>query len=81
MPVTKKLKHKIQEIGRIQYLKVWFCNAEIGDKFHYVLKCKMDIKSVFLKQPNIIQFNTLMNSSNKNIINNLCVFIDIIITS
>ena len=64
----------------------WLCKAEVGDEFHYLLKCThfkdirpKYIKPYFTKNPNVLKFNNLMNSTNKEIIRKLTTFIDIII--
>ena len=64
----------------------WLCKAEVGDEFHYLLKCThfkdirpKYIKPYFTKNPNVLKFNNLMNSTNKEIIRKLTAFIDIII--
>ena len=64
----------------------WLCKAEVGDEFHYLLKCThfkdirpKYIKPYFMKNPNVLKFNNLMNSTNKEIIRKLTTFIDIII--
>lgn len=61
------------------------CNAEIGDEYHYVLKCenfkeqrKTFIKQYYIRYPNTLKFNELMNTRNHKELENLCKFITII---
>lgn len=91
MTAFRTRNHRLPiEIGRWQSIPLnericWLCNDDIGDEFHYVLKCRYFneerqrlIKPYFFRNPNTIKFNSLMNSSNRKVINNLCSFIEII---
>lgn len=61
------------------------CNLEIGDEFHYILKCSILndqrmqlVKPFYRVRPNAIKFHSLMNHRNKVVIKNLCKFIEVI---
>lgn len=63
----------------------WLCNAEIGDEFHYIMKCTFFneqrnkyIKPYYTRNINVIKFGELMNHKNKTVVKNLCSFIEII---
>ena len=61
------------------------CNDDIGDEFHYIMKCKhfedlrkKMIKPYYRKNVNTLKFYELLNNKNKIILKNVCKFIDII---
>ncbi|MEW8547414.1 MAG: reverse transcriptase family protein, partial [Candidatus Thiodiazotropha sp.] len=61
------------------------CSTDIGDEYHYVMKCEFFkelrsqyIKPYYTRNINIIKFNELMNHKSKTVINKLCIFVDII---
>ena len=63
----------------------WLCNDDIGDEYHYIMKCRMFndqrrkfIKPYYIRYPNVIKFNALMTHTNKETINKLSSFIEII---
>ena len=76
------------EIGRwkgkaISERTCQLCKKDLGDEFHYLLQCenfknerKLYLKPYFLRFPNIIKFNQLMNITNKIELKKLCTFID-----
>ena len=59
------------------------CNCEdIGDEFHYILKCrallderKNCLKPYYLRRVNVLKFGTLFQSKNIHLLKNLCKFI------
>ena len=58
------------------------CSTDIGDEFHYLLTCKsiQEIRKQYLKRyyytnPNILQFESLMNTKNKIELRKICSFI------
>ena len=84
--------HKLPiENGRWQNIerqnrKCTLCNAnEIGDEFHYIMKCqhfeqnrKMYISNNFLIRPNILKFENLMTNKKKSTLSKLCKFIRLV---
>jgi hypothetical protein len=61
------------------------CNSDIGDEFHYILKCpfienerKTYSKKNLYRRPNILCFKEIMSSKNKQNLISLCKFIKII---
>ena len=61
------------------------CYSEIGDEFHFIFKCpnfsesrKLYIKPFYIRHPNTLKFNLLMNSNNEALLKNLCKYIDIV---
>lgn len=61
------------------------CKLEIGDEYHYVLKCSYFkderlkyIKPYYRLHPNTLKFSQLMNSECKITIRNLCSFVELI---
>ena len=61
------------------------CHRDVGDEFHMVLICtyfkeerSKYIKPYFYRNPNILKFQQLMNTSEKKILINLCFFVKII---
>ena len=75
------------EVGRwvgtpLQERKCQYCNNDIGDEFHYVLKCdlfiddrKQYIKQYYYRNPNVIKYNELMNTTNVVKLKKLAIFI------
>ena len=62
-----------------------YCQSEIGDEFHYILTCarfsehrQKYIKPYYYRNPNTLKLNSLMNHSNKTVVKNLCIFVQII---
>ena len=58
------------------------CSTDIGDEFHYLLNCKSihEIRKKYLKRyyytnPNILKFESIMNTKNKTEIRKICSFI------
>ena len=77
------------EVGRwhkpdktpINERKCQICNT-IEDEFHFMLECPLYqelrqkyIKKYYWKRPNIIKFQELLSSENKNVLKNMSVFI------
>ena len=65
-----------------------FCHKDIGDEFHYILKCEYFqeerhnyIKPYYRRHPNVMKFKQLMNSTNIIELKKLCKFIQIITAS
>ena len=62
------------------------CNCgDVGDEFHYIMKCryfhmerKNHIPTYYLRNPNVIKFDSLFSTKNKNILLRLSKFISII---
>ena len=81
------------EVGRWKSIPIserscHLCNAELGDEFHYLFQCqafenerKLCIKPYFVRRPNILKFNQLMNTTNKSEIRKLCKFIEHLLKS
>ena len=69
--------------------KCTLCNLhEIGDEFHYVLKCpffseerKRFVDSQYFSNPNILKFKELMNSKDETKLKNLSTFAKILINT
>ena len=63
------------------------CNCgEVGDEFHYIMKCRYFhtecinlIPTFYLRNPNVIKFDLLFSTKNKNILLRLSKFISIIL--
>ena len=63
------------------------CNSrDVGDEFHYIMKCKFFepdrnnlIPHYYLRSPNVITFELLFSTKNKNILIKLSKFISIIL--
>ena len=65
--------------------KCHFCNSDVGDEFHALLKCpffsierRRFIKPYFYKRPNIIKFDELMNTNNTAALKKLAKFVRVI---
>ena len=63
-----------------------YCNNDIGDEFRTILVCNIFktermkyIKPYYYRHPNTIKFSELMNTKNKKLLINLCIFIKLII--
>lgn len=75
------------EVGRwiglpLAERKCELCHKGLGDEFHYLLTCeyftrerKMHIKTYFYKNPNILKYNELMNTTDIPTLKKLCIFI------
>ncbi|MCW4343991.1 MAG: reverse transcriptase family protein [Candidatus Thiodiazotropha endolucinida] len=75
------------EVGRwtgtpLQERKCEHCNADIGDEFHYVLRCdffqndrKKYVNKYFYRRTNIFKYNELMNTTNDMMLKKLALFI------
>lgn len=87
----RTMNHKLPiESGRWRNLernnrKCNLCNSEIGDEFHYILRCqsfeeerKKYIKPTLRRNPNVLSFKEIMAARNKSNLINLCRFIRII---
>ena len=82
LPVETGRWHGLSRSDRLCHL----CgSSDIGDEYHYILSCKSlkeDRKKLLpdycCKNPNAYKFNSLFNSSNTVILENLCRFIKII---
>ena len=86
--------HKLPNVtGRYNNINVedricTLCNQnDIGDEFHYLLKCahfidhrKRYINEYYYTNPNIIKFNKLFNAKNKHTLLNLSKFVTLIMT-
>ena len=64
------------------------CKNELGDEFHYLLKCELFsedrrkyIKQYYYRNPNILKYNELMNTTNIPMLKKLCIFIGKILKS
>ena len=67
--------------------KCKLCFNDVGDEYHYLLCCKhfcvernRFIKPYYFKRANSIKYRDLMNTENKAQLNDLCKFIQIIIS-
>ena len=65
--------------------KCTLCDQDIGDEYHYLFICpyfandrKEYLKSYYYKRPNILKFNELMSSRNRQTLIKLSKFVDII---
>lgn len=60
-----------------------YCNSgDIEDEYHFICVCskfaelrKLYIKKYYFARPSMFKFIQLLNSSNKNLIRNLCIFV------
>jgi hypothetical protein len=91
LPILKfrTANHKFPvETGRwsnIPYINIKkcpLCQNDLGDEFHYLMVCnyftekrKQLIPSYFHTYPNIIKYQKLLKSSNREILKNLSIFI------
>ena len=67
--------------------KCTFCKEEIGDEFHFLLVCKSLIEPrkqflgrIFVQRPNVIKYESLMNTKNKRLLISIAKFIKVIYT-
>lgn len=86
--------HKLPiEVGRWRNIpyeqrKCPHCINYLGDEYHYIMECqyfsqkrKKYIKKVYYERPNVIKYNSLMNTHCRNEFNKLCLFVREILTT
>ena len=63
------------------------CKNEIGDEYHYLLVCdsltehrKQYISRAIIQRPNIMKYESLMNTNNKKLLASISKFIKVIYT-
>ena len=64
------------------------CENDLGDEFHFLLKCELlsedirkYIKQYYYRNPNILKYNELMNTTNILMLKKLYIFIGKILKS
>ena len=87
----RTLNHRLPiQTGRFNYIPRCerLCNKcdllDIGDEFHYILKCpyfaeKKCIHKSYLKNTNVMKFNNLFCNTNRRVLLNIAYFVKLIL--
>jgi hypothetical protein len=87
---TSNLKLTIEtrrwnDIHRDQRICHKLCGIEMGNEYHYIMKCsvfnesrRLYVPQVYTQRPNTLKFYNLFSCEDTSVINNLCKFIKII---